>query len=164
MIGVPFNPDDCAFVANQALNANQFTDSLPLAGSSNNSTHTILWDFVLEKLYWVDTKTNLIEHEIPGADACNFSAVVNYTDTTQTGPRFTCVPSNGTAPYTYAWALKSAPTDDYAIVGSATTAIVQLDPVTLNNPALSLATCTVTDAEGCVTSGFALVYNLTVIP
>jgi hypothetical protein len=162
MIGVPFNPDDCAFIANQAFNANQFNDVVPTA--SNNSTHTILWDFVLEKLYWVDTKTNLIEHEIPSDAACNFSAVVNYTDSTETGPRFTCVPSNGTAPYTYAWSLKSAPTDDYAIVGSAITAIVQLDPVTLNNPALSLATCKVTDAEGCVTSGFSLVYNLTVIP
>ncbi len=64
MIGQPFNPDNCLFVANQALNAGQF-GAVP--NTSNQSNHTVLWDFVENKLYWVNTLTNLIEREIDGA-------------------------------------------------------------------------------------------------
>lgn len=65
MIGLPFNPDNCLFVANQASNANQFNANVP--DVSNNSNHTVLWDFVDSKLYWVNTLTNIIEREISGA-------------------------------------------------------------------------------------------------
>lgn len=65
MIGLPFNPDNCLFVANQAANANQFNANVP--DVSNNSNHTVLWDFVDSKLYWVNTLTNIIEREISGA-------------------------------------------------------------------------------------------------
>lgn len=65
MIGLPFNPDNCLFVANQAFNSNQFNGSVP--NSSNTSNHTVLWDFIDNKLYWVNTLTNIIEREISGA-------------------------------------------------------------------------------------------------
>ena len=64
MIGLPFNPNNCLFVANQALNANQFNGIVPNA--SNTSNHTVLWDFVDSKIYWVNTLTNIIEREIDG--------------------------------------------------------------------------------------------------
>lgn len=64
MIGLPFNPDNCLFVANQAVNANQFNGVVPNA--SNTSNHTVLWDFIDSKIYWVNTLTNIIEREIDG--------------------------------------------------------------------------------------------------
>jgi hypothetical protein len=64
MIGQPFNSNNCLFVANQALNAGQF-GAVP--NTSNQTNHTVLWDFVANKLYWVNTLTNLIEREIDGA-------------------------------------------------------------------------------------------------
>lgn len=66
MIGQPYNPDNCAFVTNQALNTNQFNGNVPY--SSNNTTHLVLWDFVDNKLLWVNSQTNVIESEIGGAD------------------------------------------------------------------------------------------------
>ena len=65
MIGVPYNPDNCTFVASQALNANQFNGAVPDA--VNTSNHLLLWDFIDEKLYWVNSLTNIIEHELPDA-------------------------------------------------------------------------------------------------
>lgn len=66
MIGQPYNPDNCAFVTNQALNTNQFNGNVPY--SSNNTTHLVLWDFVDNKLLWVNSQNNVIESEIGGAD------------------------------------------------------------------------------------------------
>ena len=40
MIGVPFNPNNCIFIANQALNSNQFDPNVPDTG--NLTTHTII--------------------------------------------------------------------------------------------------------------------------
>lgn len=93
MIGLPFNPNNCAFVSNQALNANQFNGNV--SSSSNNTTHTVLWDFVAEKLYWVNTLTNLIEAELPGANAGNLDADIEQTGSTINGYEYTCTPSGG---------------------------------------------------------------------
>jgi len=64
MIGLPFNSDNCLFVANQAVNANQFNSNVP--DVSNNNNHTVLWDFVDNKILWVNTLTNIREREIDG--------------------------------------------------------------------------------------------------
>ena len=61
MIGIPFNPDRCIFLANQALNANQFDPNVPDSG--NITTHTLLFDTISKTLIWVDTKTNIIVQE-----------------------------------------------------------------------------------------------------
>lgn len=66
MIGQPYNPDNCAFVTNQALNTNQFNGNVPY--SSNNTTHLVLWDFVDNKLLWVNSQNNVIESEIGGSN------------------------------------------------------------------------------------------------
>jgi hypothetical protein len=66
MVGQPYNPDNCAFLSSQALNANQLNPNVPY--STNNTTHLILWDFVEKKILWVNSQTNLIESEIGGAD------------------------------------------------------------------------------------------------
>lgn len=93
MIGSPFNPNNCAFVSNQSLNANQFNGNV--SSSSNNTTHTVLWDFVAEKLYWVNTQTNIIEAELPGANAGNLYADIEQTGFSEDGYEFTCFPSGG---------------------------------------------------------------------
>jgi hypothetical protein len=77
MIGVPYNPDNCAFISNQALNSNQFNPNVPQA--SNSSNHTILWDFIEKKLYWVNTLTNIIEKEFPSGNAGGNELLSNYT-------------------------------------------------------------------------------------
>lgn len=65
MVGQPYNPSNCAFVSNQALNANQFGNA---PYSSNNTNHLVLWDFVEKKLLWVNSATNVIESEVGGAN------------------------------------------------------------------------------------------------
>ena len=65
MIGAPYNPDNCIFIASQVLNADQFNPNVPDDG--NISTHNMLWDAVAGSLIWVDTKTNLIALEIKGS-------------------------------------------------------------------------------------------------
>jgi hypothetical protein len=65
MVGQAYNPNNCAFVTNQALNANQFGNA---PYSSNNTNHLVLWDFVENKILWVNSQTNLIESEIGGGD------------------------------------------------------------------------------------------------
>jgi len=79
MIGQPFNSNNCLFVANQALNAGQF-GAVP--NTSNQSNHTVLWDFVENKLYWVNTLTNLIEREIDGAGGVQNEAYEIISETT----------------------------------------------------------------------------------
>lgn len=64
MIGFPYNPNDCVFLLNQSLNANQFNPSVPY--SNNKTNHNLLWDFIAQKIYWVNSQTNLIESEISG--------------------------------------------------------------------------------------------------
>jgi hypothetical protein len=64
MIGFPYNPNVCIFIANQTLNADQFNDNVPNAG--NTTTHNLLWDTSSNSMIWVDTKTNLIVYEITG--------------------------------------------------------------------------------------------------
>jgi hypothetical protein len=49
MIGQPYNPNNCCFLANQALNANQFDSNVP--DTANTSVYILLWDFVLECKY-----------------------------------------------------------------------------------------------------------------
>ena len=70
MIGQAYNPNNCAFVSNQALNANQFNGSVPY--SSNNTNHLVLWDFVEKKLLWVNSITNIIESEINSYQSTGF--------------------------------------------------------------------------------------------
>lgn len=62
MIGAVYNPDNCIFITQQALNANQFNSNVPY--SSNRVIHNLLWDAVNNALYWVDTTTNEIVLEI----------------------------------------------------------------------------------------------------
>jgi len=81
MVGVPFNPDNCIFISNQALNANQF-GAVPNA--SNQSNHTILWDTVESKLYWVNTLTNIIEKEFPSGSGSGNELSSNYTGANST--------------------------------------------------------------------------------
>lgn len=156
MIGIPFNPDNCAFIANQALNTNQFNGSVPNA--ANESTHTVLWDFIEEKLYWVNTKTNIIERELPGSNVCDFYADINYMGITEGGYQYSCIPVNGTAPFTYSWSVESGPGSYVSISGSSTNQIVLVAP-NINIPAIiSIIKCVVTDAEGCKTSASFMTY------
>ena len=64
MIGQPFNPNNCCFIANQALNANQFDPNVPDSG--NTLVCNLLWDFVANSFIWVDARTNLILRELVG--------------------------------------------------------------------------------------------------
>jgi hypothetical protein len=150
MVGVPFNPDNCAFIANQALNTNQFNGNVP--NSANQTTHTVLWDFVEEKLYWVNTQTNIIENEIPGTNACDFYADISYVGASETGFNYNCVAFDGVAPYTYQWSIEAAPQLDFSIVGSSTAQSVEITTTGLKELNFGLLKCKVTDAEGCVTS------------
>jgi hypothetical protein len=162
MIGVAFNPANCVFVSNQALNSNQFAD--PSAPDSANTTvHTILWDFVAQKIYWVDAKTNIIQHEIPGANAGNLFADISYEGSVVGGFEFKGNPSGGTGPYTYQWSLESAPQNDWSFVSATNLQNVVVNK-NANSPALSLLRCKVTDAEGRITSAYHLLYDLTIIP
>lgn len=70
MVGQAYNPSNCSFVTNQALNANQFNGSVPY--SSNNTNHLVLWDFVEKKLLWVNSITNIIESEINSYQSTGF--------------------------------------------------------------------------------------------
>ncbi len=67
MIGIPFNPNNCIFIASQALNANQFDPDVPDTG--NLTTHNLLFDTVNNSLIWVNTKTNIIVQETSGGGA-----------------------------------------------------------------------------------------------
>jgi hypothetical protein len=64
MIGQPYNPNNCCFLANQALNANQFDPNVP--DTANTSVYILLWDFVSNKILWVDARTNIIKQELGG--------------------------------------------------------------------------------------------------
>jgi hypothetical protein len=80
MIGVPFNPNNCTFLASQALNANQLNPNVPDTG--NLTTHNLLWDFVENKMYWVDTKTNLIVQELSSGGSIGIAEVdVTFVNT-----------------------------------------------------------------------------------
>lgn len=78
MIGQPYNPANCTILSNQALNANQFNQNVPNA--SNNVPHIFLWDFVANKMYWVNSLTNLIEQELSSASAGKEVAFKLYID------------------------------------------------------------------------------------
>ena len=52
MIGVPYNPAQCCFLLSQSLNANQFDPNVPNTGVT---PHNLLWNFVENKLQWVET-------------------------------------------------------------------------------------------------------------
>lgn len=169
MIGVAYNPANCAFISNQAVNANQFNGNVPY--SSNPTTHLVLWDFIDERLYWVNSQTNIIEAEIPGSSACNFIADISYfgTVTPPAGPvgrpaeyyRYVCAPINGNAPYTFQWSLKSGPNNNYSIVGSTTNSYVDLNLDVQNlGYSLSYLQCKVTDANGCITSATFLAHEV----
>ena len=93
MIGVPYNPDNCTFVASQALNANQFNGAVPDA--VNTSNHLLLWDFIDEKLYWVNSLTNIIEHELPDASGGqNEAYIIENTGTYNLTPTPTVYGNN----------------------------------------------------------------------
>lgn len=93
MIGVPYNPDNCTFVASQALNANQFNGVVPDA--VNTSNHLLLWDFIDEKLYWVNSLTNIIEHELPDASGGqNEAYIIENTGTYNLTPTPTVYGNN----------------------------------------------------------------------
>ena len=94
MVGQPFNPNNCAFLANQAFNANQFDSNVPNSG--NTTVHTVLWDFIAGKLYWVDAKTNLIQYELPAANAANLFADIAFSGQDEGTYTFTANPSGGT--------------------------------------------------------------------
>lgn len=164
MVGIAFNPDNCAFIANQALNTNQFNGNVQF--SANSSNHTVLWDFVEQKLYWVNTLTNIIDAELPGNNACDFVADINYVGETEPGYIYTCVPANGVAPYTYQWSLKAAPQADFTIPGSTTSQNVTVltSGVLGQEFYASLLQCRVTDAEGCKTTATFLAYQYVGLP
>jgi len=63
-IGFPFNPGQCAFISSAALNSNQFDPNV--LDTDNLTPHNLLWNFVENKLQWVDTKTNIIVQELGG--------------------------------------------------------------------------------------------------
>jgi hypothetical protein len=93
MVGVPYNPDNCTFVASQALNANQFNGAVPDA--VNTSNHLLLWDFIDEKLYWVNSLTNIIEHELPDAsNGQNEAYIIENTGTYNLTPTPTVYGNN----------------------------------------------------------------------
>lgn len=148
-----FNPDDCIFVANQASNADQFRGTF-----SNIPSHTVLWDIVKEKLYWVNTLTNDIIHELPGSSVCDLSVGITYTaNPTPPTFTFTALGSLGLAPYTYAWSLHSGPDNDFSITGGGTTSVVTVNNTAFPLNAKSLLSCKVTDANGCVADNYHLV-------
>jgi hypothetical protein len=148
-----FNPDDCIFVANQASNADQFRGTF-----SNIPNHTVLWDIVREKLYWVNTLTNDIIYELPGSSVCDLSVGITYTaNPTPETYTFTALGSLGLAPYTYVWSLFSGPFNDFAITGGGTTSVVTIDNTAFPASGKSLLSCKVTDANGCVADNYHLV-------
>lgn len=164
MVGVAYNPDNCAFVFNQALNANQFNGSVNF--SNNSSTHIVLWDFVEQKLYWVNSQTNIIDAEIGSGGNCKFKADINYVGTVpavlgEVAPqapsfyyRYTCVATNGVAPFTYQWSIKTGPFIANTIVGSSTSQNVDLEATGQFGSSISIIRCRVTDAEGCKTTAY----------
>lgn len=155
MVGVPFNPDNCAFIANQALNTNQFNGGV--LNASNITTHTVLWDFVEQKLYWVNTKTNIIEHEIPGDASCDFVADITYVGTIEGAYTYSCIPTNGVAPFTYQWSLRAAPANnDFTVIGSTTNQniVLGLGGFIGQSGFSTLLQCRVTDSEGCKTTAY----------
>lgn len=62
MVGIAYNPNNCAFISSQTLNANQFNGNVRY--SNNSTTHNLLWDFVEQKIYWVNTQNNIIDAEL----------------------------------------------------------------------------------------------------
>jgi PKD repeat protein len=162
MIGVAFNPSNCVFLENQALNSNQFAN--PSAPDSANTTvHTILWDFVAQKIYWVDAKTNIIQHEIPGANAGNLFADISYEGVTVSGLEFKANPTGGTAPYTYLWSFESSPKNNWSFNGSSTNQSVFVIPADADPTKISMVKCKVTDAEGRIVSADHMIYDLAYI-
>jgi hypothetical protein len=229
MTGVPFNPDNCIFVANQALNANQFRGVL---NSSNTTNHTVLWDIVEEKLYWVNTLTNIIEREIPGTSSLDLSATINYVGVVEGGYQYSVTGNGGSGngvgsvntlvggtgytngtyvvpavggtgsgatftitvvagivtnaviatkgsgygvnniltliggnvnssvkvasltSYTYPWAVRTGPLNNFSIVGSTTSQTVTVDDG--GNGGSGLLECIVTDADGSKTQAYFL--------
>ena len=57
-IGFPFNSDQTCFIRSAALNDNQFNPNVPSA--DNLIPCNLLWDFVENKLQWVNTLDNII--------------------------------------------------------------------------------------------------------
>jgi hypothetical protein len=103
MIGVPYNPNNCIFITNQALNADQFNPNVPDAG--NTTTHNMLWDTANKSLIWVDTKTNLIVFEINGGGGLPFGNDVGVVDAYQ------AIISGATLTDGYAFEIKIANTN-----------------------------------------------------
>lgn len=79
MIGLPYNPNNCTFLLNQALNANQFNPNVPDA--SNSVPHIFMWDFVDNKFYWVNSLTNIIVKEL-GATVISGTFPIQVTGST----------------------------------------------------------------------------------
>lgn len=154
MIGVAYNPDNCAFVFSQALNANQFNGNVNF--SSNSSNHLLLWDFVEQRLYWVNSLTNIIEAELPGSNSCDFTADISYVGEVEGTYTYSCTAANGVAPYTYSWAIKAAPQNDFTILGLTNQQTINLATNGLLGQELFYThlRCRVTDAEGCVTTAY----------
>ena len=161
MVGVAFNPNNCAFLSNQAFNANQFDTDVPNAG--NTTVHTVLWDFIAGKIYWVDAKTNLIQYEIPSVNAGNLFVDIAYVGFSESGLEYIANPSGGTGPYTYEWSIESSPTTDYDIPFPVPVPVppqnVFVTPVGIRSGALSHIRCKVTDSEGRISSGYHLIYS-----
>lgn len=63
-IGFPFNPDQCAFISSAALNSNQSDPNV--LDTDNLTPHNLLWNFVENKIQWVNTLTNIIVQELGG--------------------------------------------------------------------------------------------------
>lgn len=80
MIGAPYNPNTCIFIASQALNADQFNPNVPDAG--NITVHNLLFDTSSNLFLWVDAKTNLIVFESAGGDSVGIAEVpVTFVNT-----------------------------------------------------------------------------------
>lgn len=159
MVGVAYNPNNCAFISNQARNANQFNGNVPY--STNNTNHLVLWDFVENKLIWVNSVTNIIEAELPKGNSCDFTADINFSSQIRGVFTFICIPTNGVAPYTYDWSLEAAPKIDF-VFDSATN--LQGVDITFGEDisgliAVTQLNCKVTDSLGCKTTASFLVYT-----
>ena len=158
MVGQPFNPNTCVFLFNQALNTNQF-NSVP--NSANTTVHTVIWDFIASKIYWVDAKTNLIQYEIPDTNAGNLFADIAFSGQDEGTYTFTANPSGGTGPYTYQWSIESSPNSDWSILGINTNQSVDVTTASLNS--LSLIRCKVTDSQGRITSASHLLLGYSLL-
>ncbi len=78
-----YDPNNTVFIAEQVLNANQFDQYSP---ATNQEPHNVLWDFVQNKLLWVNTITGEVDKELPES-----GAIIDY--------KYSRIPSSSQYPF-----------------------------------------------------------------